>query len=354
VAGAATRTSTIPAQIEQGRVLDVDPSTWTVTVGTSFSDRPQSGVTFGGGYVHPARGEGDHCMPEIGALCWICWPSDGNRPFVLAWAAAANEGDFTSNRPPLNPGDHYRGTRDGNFVWVRRGGVIQIFSSALCQMLFLPATNTLQMLLQNLQINTLGGDLTWAIGIPQNTTDGTRPALFTLAAKQFADDPNPIAVLQVGSHDGDPSTILSLAIAASGAAGAAQQFNLKADDSGNLTWALQGNMSITVQGTAQLQSQGNMTLQSAAAATLSGQSATVSAQTTLELDSTTGTTMKSGGVLNVTVLTMKVNGGTYPVLLATPAFLAWLAGHLHVAAGVPTTPATVPPPAVPSVSLMSS
>src|SRR5258708_39925591 len=118
-----SREGMIPAIIETARIIDVDVATYTVSIATQFSKKPQNDIGFATPYQHFNNGEGIYFMPEVGSLCWVCFPSDGNRPFVLAWKSASDEGDERSKKQDLNPGDIYLGTRDENFLILRRGGI---------------------------------------------------------------------------------------------------------------------------------------------------------------------------------------------------------------------------------------
>ena len=185
---APTQGALIPAKIERARVIDVDISTYTLTVATAFAKKPMTAIPFATPYQHFNNGEGIYFMPEVGSLCWLCEPSDGSVPFVLAWCSAQDEADFTARKQQLNPGDIYLGTRDENFLILRRGGVVEIGATGICQRIFMPVNNTINDFCENYNLHSLGGDLEWTIKRDENTTDGTRPALLGLYAKEFADD----------------------------------------------------------------------------------------------------------------------------------------------------------------------
>lgn len=354
MAPAVTHAGIIPATIQKARVLDVDLSHYTLTIATEFAKKPLSGVSFATPYQHFNNGEGMYFLPEVGSICWLCEPSDGGMPFILAWASGQDEGDFRAKKQDLNPGDIYLGTRDENFLILRRGGVVQIGGTGLCQRMFLPVNNLIQDFCENYALHTLGGDLEWSTSIPQGTTDGSRPSLLSVKARALANDPNPIAVLQIGSHPNDSTTILSLSINASGAQGAQEQINLKLGKNGSVTWTVQQDVTYNVTGKFSVNSTGDATVASQGMAEVSGalgatlktpMTATVAGGTAIALDAPT-----------VAVKTqMTVGGGGQPVALAGP-LLIWLASHTHLssAPGTPTSPAVAAPTGPPPTSIASA
>src|SRR5512142_1614872 len=228
MAVAATKIRTVPALIETGMVIDVDIETYSLAAVTQYTRKPLTGLAFATPYQHPANGEGIYFMPEAGSLVWICFPSDGSKPFVMAWAPAREPNDsLRSNKMNLNPGDIYLGTRDENFLILRRGGVVQIGGGPICQRMFLPVNNTIRDFCENYSLQSLGGSLEWSIAREESTTDGNRPALLRLYAREYADDEQPVAFLEIGSHSDSAQNILSLVINESGQAGAAKKISLE-------------------------------------------------------------------------------------------------------------------------------
>lgn len=343
------------AYVEQGRILDVNASEFTVSVSTMFSRKPQTGITWMSPYQHFANGEGFHVLPEVGGMCWIMWPSDGNRAFVLGWCPASDEdGDWQSRRPEMNPGDMYLGTRDENHVFLKRGGVIQISSTPLCTRLFLPLDNTIRDFCENYALNTLGGDLTWSVvpWVPDKGGDaGARPATLRLAAREFANDENPIAVLEVGSHDGDPNAILSLNILADGTKAAAWKVKLLIGKDGTVTWSVvkDGTWKITGEGAVVIDVKDNVSIST-------GKKLVLGADDEATLKATNKVGVASNGTVEVNAAlgmsidgppakALTVSGGTIPVLLATPQLLAWLGTHMHPTAALgPPSPPILPTP----------
>ncbi len=276
------KSEVLPARIQRGRVITVNTRDYTVDVRQEF--QPYGAffdVPFGVPYVHQAQGEGINFMPEVGATCWICQPSeDGRDAFVLSWTTVDEDSSYRGGRPLLNPGDIHLSTRDGNFVSIRRGGVVQIGSTTICQRVFIPIRNTIQDFAENYYLQTPGGDLTWLVARTEEQGDGHQGTAFTLAAKEFADDPNkdPIALLKIGSHGEGNPTILTLQTRDKG--GGTVKTSLEYTKDGELKWKMQkatlnieGDLIATIKGMMTINATGNLTLASKAAATLQGATA---------------------------------------------------------------------------------
>jgi hypothetical protein len=251
----ATQAGSRATRVWKARVLDVNLENYTVTVVGMHEKKIIPNVPWGSPYQHPRAGEGIYAMPEVGSICWVCEPSDGNSAFVVAWGPVANDGNFRNQKRRLNPGDIFLGTRDGNEIILRRGGVLQMGATPLCQRIFLPINHFIKDFAENYELNTLGGQLAWTVDRSETTTDGSRPARWVLSAKEFADDPNPVAVLEIGSHEGAGDTILSLIVRESGQAGAKLKHSLFLDKTGNMTVVTKGDINWTVGGNVNLKAQ---------------------------------------------------------------------------------------------------
>ena len=351
---AMTKNQPTTGMVHSARIVDVNVATYTVNVATQYARKLLTDISFMVPYTHSNNGEGIYFMPEVGSLCWLCEPTDGSRPFIMGWASAQDETDFSGNKQQLNPGDIYLGTRDGNGIWLRRGGVVQVGSTGLCQRIYIPINNTINDFCENYNLETLGGELSWTIQRSENDTDGHRPALFSLAGRQFADDANPIATLEIGSHGSNDNTILSLSILASGAQGAAEQISLKMDNQGNVTWVVQQDVSYTVSGKLNLTVTGDVTVASQGNVAISGEQSFKA--------STPGTaTIEGDGGITLTAPTtttsgqLAVGGGGMPLALAIP-LIAWVASHIHMdtVTMVPTGPPIPPAPPDNCISALAS
>lgn len=332
--------------VYRGRVLDVNVRLYTVAVAADFAKKVLTSISFAVPYAHPANGEGIYFMPEVGSTCWICEPSDGNKPFVVGWGAVPMQGDYRNNKMSLNPGDIYLGTRDENFLILRRGGVVQIGGGPLSQRMFLPINNTIKDFCENYGLYTLAGDFEWSIGRDENNTDGKRPAHVVLKARQFADNPEPVARLEIGSHDGDDETILSLLVWDSGDTGHSVKFSLFLDKAGNMQMKAEKDVDMTVMGKFDLTVEKDMTLSSKTKAIFRGKIQADLEGGIVNIKSTSGVVaIAAQAGLTVTsakgVPAMKVGGASAPVMLAPAAVLSWLKTHTHQVSGVAGGSATV-------------
>lgn len=339
-----THSQLVGAKIESGIILDVDITTYTVSVTTEFSKKPVTGIKFATPYQHYSNGEGIYFMPEVGSLCWICSPSDHNRPFVIAWGPASEDGDARARKKDLNPGDIYLGTRDENFIILRRGGVVQIGGGPLCQRIYLPINNTIKDFCETYGLHTLGGDLEWKVERDESTTDGKRPALLSIRAREFADDPLPVAELLIGSHGDGDERILSLLIKDSGQDGAESQIELSLGKDGNLKftvkkdveWEVDGEFKITAKKAITLKTDEDFKVESKKKAEIKGSDG-------VDIKSSSGdVNIEGSGKVNCKPK-LYVGGGTKGVALAPP-LLTWLDNHMHstTSPGAPTGPPLSP------------
>lgn len=358
-----SRLALVSPSIQKARVLDVDTRHYVCTIATEFTQKPLTWVTFMVPYLHHNNGEGVFFMPEVGSVCWVCEPSDGGMPFILGWCSVEDENSsHRAHRLDLNPGDIYLGTRDENRIILRRGGVIQIGATPLAQRFYLPVDNIIRDLCENYYLETLAGGLSWSLDLPENIPEGQeghRPGAFRLVAREFSDDPNPVAKLQIGSHTPDDATILSLDLHDSGGSGQKPRVALKISKAGKVAWELkkgdtpavaswnvEGDFTVNAMQDITLAADRNAVLFGKEMATVRGGAVTLEATSGAVAVSSAGgmTVTKSGGGPALTV-----GAGTVPVLLATPAFLAWLRTHIHsggVISGMtgPPDPSVAMPP----------
>lgn len=343
MAAAVTQSQIVAARIESGIILDVDITTYTVSVTTEFSKKPVTGVKFATPYQHYANGEGIYFMPEVGSLCWVCSPSDHNRPFVIAWGPASEDGDARAKKKDLNPGDIYMGTRDENFLILRRGGVVQIGGGPLTQRIFLPINNTIKDFCENFGLHTLGGDLEWTVERDESTTDGKRPGLLSIKAREFADDEKPIAKLQIGSHGDGDDRILSLLINDSGKSGQAAKIELSLGKDGGVKWSVKKGVEWTVDDTFKLTVKKDITLHTDKNFNIESDKVVMKGDSGIEITSSGGD-VKIKGSSKVSIDPKVEVGGSKAVALSTP-LIQWLGMHMHptTSPGAPTGPPSSPP-----------
>jgi hypothetical protein len=191
-------------------------------------------------YCHPAFGEGFDFNPESGSVCLVVIPSDGTAPTVFAWLSVEEGDSFRGGRKFLNSGDFYFSTRDGNFIAIRRGGIVQVGSTALSQMVFIPIGNQVQQIFENLKFLGIPGELHWEVLREEEDSSGHQRCRLTLLAREYADDPkeNPLLRLTLGSLSDGGGEIFRLETRSGGGGSLKTLFTLSKD--GSVTWEAQG------------------------------------------------------------------------------------------------------------------
>jgi hypothetical protein len=189
------------AFIEEARVIDYNLDAWTVDVRTQFDQKFYPNIQVGSPYMHSNRGEGIYAMPEVNAKCLVCLPSDGPPPYIFAFimpmetpedpagstaatgaaatsvanataqAGASRGAVFSGGRTRAKPGDIVMKGRDGNFVVLHRGGVLQVGSTELAQRLYIPIGNIIMDVSQNYEHHNAGGSINWGLSTSYTDTN---------------------------------------------------------------------------------------------------------------------------------------------------------------------------------------
>lgn len=340
VSGALLSSGVRPAIVISAKVIDVNLDEFTMTVASLNFRNPYFNIPFLSPYQHYANGEGIYFMPEVGSICWLCLPSEGGKPIVMGWGSLPQRGsnNYRGKKQALNPGDIYLGTRDENFLALRRGGVVQIGGGPLSQRIFLPVNNTIKDFCENYGLHTIGGDLEWTVQRSEETPDGSRPTTLKITARQFANDAQPVAQLQIGSHDGGGTSILSLIINESGSVGATKKIELTMGTDGSVNWnVIGGDFTLGVDGNVNTHSTQDTNIGADKNISMTAlQQVTIQAQQGLSISSL-GDLVDIQGANGVNVgPTMTVGPGgslQFPVMLASQLVLFWMANHGHGALG---------------------
>lgn len=159
--------------LELATVMVVNVAEYSVDVLTEDTHRSLLGVPIMQPLSHPDHGGGITFLPEVGAKCWICTPGDSTSAFLLGfmWNAPTQtearqyDGDgpnFTGMREPMEPGDIRIGTVDGNSVVIRRGGVLQLGASGICQRVYVPIGNVIRDYFQRYHAVSPLGEISWS------------------------------------------------------------------------------------------------------------------------------------------------------------------------------------------------
>lgn len=196
-----------PVRVFRGTIHAVDKVKYTCTVIPERGGQPISGVQLSPTFVN-SEGAGSWFMPEVNSIVWLCTGSETSTPFVMASCALPTEYDqndneedpnnYRMNRPVLNEGDHMISSRDGNFIILRRGGVVEIGANQVAQRFYMPIGNLIRDFCENYELITAGGSLTFTNRYEDESwgTDKT-PFEFRLQLKDFSQD-EPIIDLGFG------------------------------------------------------------------------------------------------------------------------------------------------------------
>lgn len=184
------------AIMSQAKVIGVNMANWTVDVYTTYDKHKYLDVQVGSPYLHYNNGEGIFVMPELGAQCLVGIPGDTTGPVVLTFttphetvAASDTEAQrvtFAAGRPPAKPGDIMLRTRDGNFITLHRGGVLQIGATEVAQRIYIPVGNYITDISENYNHYNASGSITW--GIQEGPSVENIPSRFTQTFRVHAND----------------------------------------------------------------------------------------------------------------------------------------------------------------------
>lgn len=302
-------------KVEEAVITDVNRNTWTVTADTKHSGKTVPDIQIGVPYHHYEAGEGFHHLPEVGAICYLAWPSDNTPPFILCYIGAAasqtsTDGEparstpdgsgsptdvsFRSKRPNLNPGDIAITTRDENFLYLRRGGIVQIGATPIAQRIYIPILNYIKDFCENYEMQAFGGDVAWTVGRQEDDPAGNAPATYTFHLNEFAQDEKATVRIRhlplTGPGGGDKSAweinvapqnidrdtgevtdaVYTFIVTTTGdqteMVGASRSVTVKGDD----TLDVQGDLSVTVSGDTSMSSNGKTEIIASGDAVLGG------------------------------------------------------------------------------------
>jgi hypothetical protein len=250
-----------PAQVFKARVLSVDRTRFTVDV-VGENNEHFTGIPIQTGYVG-SSGQGSFWMPEANSIVYLCQPSDSHTPFLMGGCALPKEqaededaqDDYRQSRPVLNEGDQMvASSSDGNFIVMRKGGVLEVGGSQTCQRLYIPLTelgNFIRDFCQNYELVTTGGSLSWTTRRGDEAHGGgtKTPAEFSLQIKEFTGEESVINLKlgRIKEEDGQKlvgglsdQVIASLVIGGFGTRRQQQNFRLYVDKGGNVMRYIHG------------------------------------------------------------------------------------------------------------------
>ena len=351
--------------IELGRIINVDIAHWTVDIQTLYSHRVLFGVQVGTPYLHFHSGEGIYAMPEVGAVVQVALPSDGD-PFVIAFVTVHEESGqeptqhdtegqetditFSAGRPPLQQGDIVLRGRDGNTVWLHRGGVLEVGSTAVSKRVYLPIGNIIRDVCENYEMFHFGGELRWITETDENSPDSDAPTRFVLAARDNAQDENNTVQLSIGHVD--DSVRVRLVVAPNNIEPITERvtssvFDFYVDSDGNVTTTIGESETREVNGDMNVTVRGSVTLDYGATDLTIGGDFNIDVDGSHNLTATSSRErLSSSKVIDSPVIKLGGDGATTPLVLGNAQVAAFFASHTHVCAGItsgPPTPTVVAP-----------
>ena len=260
-----TRTKYRTPIIETCLVMNVNAGDYTVDAWAEMSGRRYLDIPFMQPYAHYMNGEGIYFMPEVGAPCWVCSPSEGDKPaFVMGFGSAYDsDGTYKNLKRGLNPGDIFLGTRDDNHVILRRGGVLQLGGGPLTQRMYLPIGNWIRDFCASYRMDTVGGVVEWKVHPVDESVYGDSMTTYLFQAKDKATDESAVVQIIAGHDEVDEDLAYSVSIRSGGGSDDGDVAVLKVKKTGEVSWEVDGPYSVTSKGDVSLvSSEGNVVIQS--------------------------------------------------------------------------------------------
>lgn len=370
-----------PFRCETGIIASVNTQNMTVDWVSQHSGRQVPGVQIMAPYINYNNGEGFTVVPEVGSICVLCWPSDEESPFIMGFITApeasavdtgntdttessapaapktstsggttderVSDASYRANRPVLNPGDMLWQGRDENFVVLRRGGVLQIGSTNICQRAYIPVGNFIRDFCENWELNTAAGSMSWVVHPSETTPDANAPTEFTLVAREYAQDKMASIKVSVGSLIKEPQlpsgqpTFMEVVIAPDNidpVDGATQNevFILRIGKDGS-TYTMQADRSVEIKGsdTLTVSKAQSITVTEDRTLTVGGKlTETITGDHTIAGEEGSAETWSK--IKSITAASLKLGGAdaSEPGVLGLQ-LLQWLATHTHIPNGPP-------------------
>lgn len=388
-----------PAEVETGVITNVNVRNYTVDWTSQYTGKNIPDLQIQTPYLHYNNGEGFSCVPEIGAICTVCFPSDDDSPFIMGFLAApelegaefgrditaflddpgveteedvpksqsttstgstttpnnVSDASYRAGRPVLNPGDMLWQGRDENFVVLRRGGVLQLGSTQICQRAYVPLLNIIRDFCENYELNSAAGTFAWSVQRQENDPGGNAPTELSIIAREFAQDAKASIKVLFGSLDdaekppadkdggeGNKSfievTIAPQQISPDdGAISGTPKYVIRLDKAGNTftmqagtrTEVIEGDLKQTIKGSQDITVGGDCTT------TIKGkQTVNVTGDQEVSGDAGSKETWAGNKSITAAVLKLGAEGASEPAVLGLK-LISWLATHSHPPFGPP-------------------
>jgi hypothetical protein len=229
------------ARLAQGRIINTNLVNWTVDVRSQFDRYLYPDIQVGAPYLDFVSGAGIYAFPEVGCDCMVAMPSDSSPPFIMSFlmpyetidtssedapqgttsrgapGKLPNTASFAGGRPKAKPGDIWMRGRDGNFVVLHRGGVLQIGATELAQRIFIPIGNIVTDVSGQYNHHNAMGSITW--GLQEGPSQQQVPGMYTHTFRVNADDKYADVRVRVGK-------VVAISEPANGEQAALSQLNI--------------------------------------------------------------------------------------------------------------------------------
>lgn len=203
------------AKSEMGEIIAVHPESWTVDVKTYLTEKEMKGLQIGMPFCSADNGAMFGQMPEIGAIGYVTFPSDGTDPYITNFIMPLSMSEsYKGGRPKVNVGDAVIRTTSGNMILVRRGDIIIISAgSGIAQRHYIGGKNTIRDICRTYRMESAGGFMEWGPNSLLLSKLGVSPTSFKIAIKKFEKDIIPLLSIEMGTpKNALPNIILKMAL----------------------------------------------------------------------------------------------------------------------------------------------
>lgn len=252
---AKTVSSLQNVRIEVGRILAVDTENYTVDVRSEFSEQPSYRIPILSPFCEQESGAGFRYQPTAGETVLMLTTSDNYR-CILGFIPIQEEGSMGAGFPPMNSGDCFMLSRNGSFMKMYGGGVLQIGSTPIATTMYIPIRNLVHTIGENIILDSLAGSLEFSVGRKEDSSEGKSPTNLEIKVKEFANDSNEITRIKMGAD-----LAFGITVKDSGN-GETTKATIELTKDGDLKISLTQNLSINVKGKCDLSVTGDINIDS--------------------------------------------------------------------------------------------
>lgn len=193
-----TRSSLNDVRIEVGRILDVDIENYAVSVRSEHSEQPVHWIPLVSPFSEQTTGAGMKYQPAVGETVLILTTSDGYR-CVLGFIPMQENGSLSGGLPPMNSGDFFTINRNGSFIKMHAGGVLEIGATPIASTVYIPIRNLVHTIGENIILDSLAGSLEFSVGREDDSAQSSSPTNMEIKIKEFSNDTNEITRIKAGN-----------------------------------------------------------------------------------------------------------------------------------------------------------